>query len=373
MILSRTVGNNIRLEEDDTKALTIHTNPAAICSPSFMLKLGHVAVFRCSPLIELDKTPSRFHLKIMASKENPKKFVQSFRSVFYANEKKNSEPPWAYIDMLDKNVCVGNIHISLKPNNMLTCSIDNFYNKEMSLPFDVSSGLWLIFELYRVSLRMVSVRSSPVLQDACAGIGADGASGTEIDDTQRKFVVYNGEENIHVGQRNALYQSLRFDSFDDQSKCASGFSPEMSVQTSSLEIMQRLECKVDALSSRMDGIDTNVSAVVQEIYTRRSAGEAQSPDEPSASSTTVKLNFRKNLVRLVDDLNANDVIDHWFQENIINKNLYQMVQAQSNTRDANRLLLMELLGKTVERAVFEKTLKNSEQEYLLDLFLPKGE
>ena len=309
----------------------------------------------------------------MACKENPKKFVQSFRSVFYANEQKDSEPPWAYIDMLDKNVCVGNIHISLKPNNMLTCSIDNSYNKEMSLPFDVSSGLWLIFELYRVSLQMVCIRSGPVLQDACADIGADGASGTEIDDTQRKCVVYNGEENIHVRQRNALYQSLRFDSFDDQSKCACGFSPGTSVQTSSLEIMQRLESKVDALSSRMDGIDTNVSAVVQEVYTRRSAGEAQSPDEPYPSSTTVKLNFRKNLVQLVHDLNANDVIDHWFQENIINMNLYQMVQAQSNTRDANRLLLKELLGKTVERAVFEKTLKYSEQEYLLDLFLPKGE
>ena len=203
---------------------------------------------------------------------------------------------------------------------------------------------------------------------------AFGASGTGNDQLDSSLKLYDGNENMRVDDQVSLhrYQELFSDRniTNQQENGASGHAHGELADVSVENLQQSFQKGIDAIHKRIDAIDKNVVKVVDVVRQRSLSGECLSPDEPfPPTSTAVKLNFRINMVKLVRDLNAGDIIDHWFQESIISQNLYEKVnQMQAQKTAVNRELLQNLLGKEVDRNVFERTLKDSEQEHLISLF-----
>lgn len=350
---SSTMGNNIRLEENDQKALTIHKSPASVCFPSCKLKKQHTATFLCTVLSDSDKAPSRFHVRIIAYKENPKCLLQNFKGIFDTTVKTTSYPSWTYVDLLERDKCTGNIAITLSSDSSVTYLTDTGNKNRMSLPFDASGGIWLIFELFRVSLRFVD-ESGPTSD-------ASGEGCEHFDSVSQK---YDGMENVHLENAN-----------NQQNDLASLINPESSTQhengasNSNVELsrgLKGIQLGLSRIENKIEDVNTKIEAVRQNSRT----SEPVSPKTEVPISCHSKLNFRKNFNALVNDLNADDIIDYLFQESIINKNLYDTVRSNKQTREANRTLLGALLDKEVGRELFERILTESEQAHLIPLFFP---
>lgn len=358
---SSTIGNNIRLDENGQKAQTIHKSPASVCFSSCKLKREHTAIFLCTPISENDKPPSRFHVKIMAYRENPKRLLQTFKGTFDTSVRTTSDPPWTYVDLLERDKCTGNIEITLLSDGSVTYSTDADHVNRMSLPFDASGGIWLIFELFRVSLRFIDESGPTPTSDV--GAGASGVGQDQHDSMSPK---YDGIENLHLENPNNEQHNLALPNnpvpSTHQENGASSSNVDLSLELSNL---QR---GISRIEDKMENFTTTIAAVRQNSRTP----EPVSLRTDASSSSRSKLNFRKNFNALVNDLNADDIIDHLFQESIINKNLYETVRILSKTqkREANRTLLVELLDKEVDRESFESILTDSEQNHLISLFFP---
>lgn len=362
MALSRRCGNNIRLAENDTKAFTINKCPAAICFPTCILRPKNRASFQCTPASESDKKPSRFHLKIMAHRNDPRNLLEDFKGTFDTSVKSTSDPPWTYIDLLDRDVCEGKIILTLTDTNSVTCVTDKDYKKEMSLPFDASAGVWLIFELYRVTLRLLDFSA---VQEKEQGNVEAGASGSGLDELDSISPEHRGKENLYVDEPNNKNMNV---TEPRNPRCRPEFCLDLSEHgygasgvTGELSLIQegvhRIENKVEKLHEKLDKHTSDPRKVI-------------SPDALSPPASPATLSFRGNLVALINDLNADDIIDHLFQENMINKNLFDKVNVEKVPRKASRILLHELLGKTVDRTIFERILKDTEQQHLIKFFFP---
>ena len=362
MALSRTCGYNIRLAENDTKAFTINKCPAAICFPICILRPTNRASFQCNPASESEKRPSRFPLKIMAHRNGPRNLIEDFKGTFDTSVKSTSDASWTYIDLLDCDVCEGNITLTLTDTNSVTCVTDKEYKKEMSLPFDASAGVWLVFELYRVTLRLLDFSA---VQEKEQGNVETGASGSGLDELDSISPEHRGKENLYVDEPNNVNMDVteprnprcRPEFCLDPSEHgygASGMTGELSLIR---EGVHRIENTVEKLHEKLDKHNSDLREVI-------------SPDTLSPPANPVTLCFRGNLVTLINDLNADDIIDHLFQENIINKNFFDKVNVEKVQRKASRILLHELLGKTVDRIVFERILIDTEQQHLIKCFFP---
>ena len=368
MSLSRTIGNNIRLEENDTKAMTINKCPAAITFLNFILRPTHRVQLLCSPTSESGKKPSRFHLKIMAHRNDPETLLEDFKGAFDTSVKSVSEPPWTYIVLLDRDVCEGTIRVTLTEKQSIAYSTDKAYEKEMSLPFDASGGVWLIFELYRVSLRLLGFSDAKekelveqeqiIEQQINTGAKKNEVGCDEMDSINPK---HRGNENAYVDQPNNTKMEV-----DEprNPKCRPELSLDFSQQGSG-ESSNPLE--LSDIHAGMQRIEKTVKDLCDNI----SPKEIRSPGALSSPSTPNKLNFQSNYVALLENLKANSIlIDYLLQYKIIGKNLYDKVLAEKVPNDANRILLRELLDKTVDRTVFEKILHDSAHQHLIPLFFP---
>lgn len=349
MNFSTTMGNNIRLEDNNTKAKTIYKSPGSICFPATKLKMMHKAVFQCSPLSENEKKPSRFHLKVMVHRENPILLVQDFKGTFDPRVKAMSKPPWIYIDLLERDRCIGRISVSLSGDGSVVYSINEGHGKRVSLPFAADQGVWLVFELFRVSLRLIEY-----IEPSSAACGASGEGADDFDSTLLKRTSTDRNDQSDLGRNQG--RSVDYTSSNIQEDGASGNLNNIYAGLRDLQQgVKKLEEGMENLSSKIDTDRQN------------SIPKGQSIPNP------FKLKFRKNYGDLVRDLRADEFIDFLFQESIINKNLYEKVHslAQSSKRDANIKLLQELLDKEIDRTVFERGLKQSEQNHLIPLFFPE--
>ena len=371
MVLSRTHGNNIRLAENDTKAMTINKCPAAITFLNFLLRPNYQVRLQCSATTEGSKKPSRFHLKIMAHRNDPQTLLGDFKGTFDTSVKSVSEPPWTGIDSLDRDVCEGTISVILTDNRSIVCSTDRGYRKEMSLPFDASGGVWLIFELYRVSLRLRSVSDlrGTEMSEGTADEHKEKENKENVlskDEPDSVNPVYSGNENAHVDEPNDT--NIKVDEPKIQ-KCR----PELSLNISrqhNFESSNPLVLDASALQEGIQRIEKSVEDIRVKINTDNVCPtEMVSPDQPSPPSNPVKLNFKRNFVALLHDVKADDIIDYLFQYDIISKNLYDQILAEKVPLNANRILLRQLLNKTVDRSVFERILNDSSYKHLIPLFL----
>lgn len=368
MKLSGTHGHNIRLSDQDTKAITIHKCPAAIGFLNFTLQPNNQVQLRCSPTSESGKKPSRFHLRIMAHRNDPETLLADFKGTFDTSVRSISEPPWTYIDLLDRDVCEAAISVTLTDRQSIVCSTDGEYEKEMSLPFDASGGVWLIFELYRVSLRLLGLsdvkegeqeeKEQVKKKQVITGATGNGVSRDEMDSILPE---HRGNENVHVDEPNNSSMKV---GVSKGPKCRPELSLDLSQPRDSetgnpidmsviQEGMQRIEKKVDKM-------------IIDNLYPK----EMLSPVSVSPPATPVKLSFKSNFVKLLQDLKTEDVIDYLFQYDIISKNLLDKVLAEKVPINANRILLLELLNKIVDRTVFEKILNDSAHQHLIPLFFP---
>ena len=372
MALSRTYGHNIRLAENDTKAMTINKCPAAITFLNFVLRPNHQVQLRCSPTSESSKKPSRFHLKIMAHRNDPETLLEDFKGTFDTSVKSRSEPPWTYIDLLDRDVCEGAISVTLTDKQSITCSTDTEYKKEMSLPFDASGGVWLIFELYRVSLRLLNLSDvkkkeqveNKKVQEQQVDTGAK-KNRVGRDEMDSILPEHRGNENAHMDEPNN--SNIKVDEFMN-TKCRPELSLDLSQQRDA-ESNNPLE--LSAIQEGMERIEKRVEDMHDKIDMNNiSSKEMQSPGALSPPETPDKLSFKSNYVTLLRDLKADDIIDYLFQYDIIGKNLYDKVLVEKVPYNANRVLLRELLDKTVDRTVFERILNDSAHQHLIPLFFP---
>lgn len=354
---SATTGCNIRLEENKQKALTVHKSPASVCFPSCKLKRQHTATFLCTPLSENDKPPSRFHVKILAYRENPKCLLETFRGTFDTSVRTTSDPPWTYVDLLERDKCTGNIAITLSSDGSVTYSTDAGHKKRMSLPFDASEGIWLIFELFRVSLRFTD-ESGPTND---AGSGASGEGQDQLVSERQK---YDGMENLHLENINNVQHNLLVNSVPSiqHENGASSINVDLSLEINDLKL------DISSIKNQMENVTKTIETVRQTSRTP----EPVSPKTEAPISCPSRLNFRKNFSALVTDLNADDLIDYLFEQSIISKNLFENLRGMIKTqrREANRTLLVELLDKGIDRALFETILTKSEQAHLIPFFYP---
>ena len=372
MTLSRTHGNNIRLEENHTKAKTINKCPAAISFLNFKILPNQSRQFHCTTTTEGSKKPSRFQLKIMAHRNDPQTLLDDFKGTFDTSVKSVSEPPWTGIDSLDRDVCEGTISLLVTDNNSIVCSTDRGYRKEMSVRFDTREGVWLIFELYRVSLRLLGVcdvkepeilEMVEIVEPMETDTKANVVNRDELDSVNP---TYSGNENAHVDEPNDT--NIKVDEPKIQ-KCR----PELSLNISrqhNFESSNPLVLDASALQEGIQRIEKSVEDIRVKINTDNVCPtEMVSPDQPSPPSNPVKLNFKRNFVALLHDVKADDIIDYLFQYDIISKNLYDQILAEKVPLNANRILLRQLLNKTVDRSVFERILNDSSYKHLIPLFL----
>lgn len=275
------MGNNIRLEENGQKALTIHKSPASVCFPSCKLKRQHTATFLCTVLSDSDKAPSRFHVKIMAYRENPKRLLQNFKGIFDTTVKITSDPPWTYVDLLERDKCTGKIAITLSSDGSVTYLTDAGNKNRMSLPFDASGGIWLIFELFRVSLRFVD-ESGPT---SGAGSGASGEGHDQLDSVSPK---YDGMVNLHLENPN-----------NEQNDLALLINPIPSIQhengasSSNVNLslgLESIQLGLSRIENKIEDVNTKIEAIRQNSRT----AEPVSPKTEVPSSCPSKLIFRKN-------------------------------------------------------------------------------
>lgn len=302
----------------------------------------------------------------MVYKHDPETLKEDFKGAFSTHVQSRSEPPWCCIDCLERDKCDVRVRVVLADERNIVCSTDRGYRKQMSLTFDATAGLWLIFELYRVSLRIVDVKpfleiKPDQLQGERTGSVASGASGDGNDEPDSIIPNYGGNENEDVFQPNNL-----------------GYRPEMS------HIDSRNNQQEDGASGSSSGFSalnegiSNIKQSVRELHNKFDAmrqnsdpRDVEMPEALSPTTNKVELNFRKKMVQLKNDLNADDIIDHLYQETIISKSFYDKIRDEikkCSSKEANRSLLGELEGKRVDRNVFEKILIDTEQEHLIQLF-----
>ena len=364
MALSRTHGNNIRLEENDTKGKTISKCPAAIGFLNFKILPSQSCQFHCTATTDGSKKPSRFHLKIMAHRNDPQTLIDDFKGTFDTSVKSVSEPPWTGIDSLDRDVCEGTISLLVTANHSIVCSTDRGYKKEMSLRFDTREGVWLIFELYRVSLRLLGVcdvkepeilEMVEIVEHMETDTKANVVNRDEVDSVNP---IYSRNENAQVDEPNNT--KMKVDE-PKNPRCRPELSLNLGRQCSD-------ESDPSPGFSVLQKDIQHIKKRVDYIHEKMETNEISSSRAFSPQPNPCKLNTQTNFVTLRNELKADDLIDHLFQENIINQNLYDKVFAEKVPYQANRILLRDLGGKTVDLTVFKRIITETGHGRLLSLF-----
>jgi hypothetical protein len=364
---ANTYGKNIKLEDDNTKASSVHRNPASICFLAERLQVKEALNLACAPEKEGERLPSRYDFKLQVCEKDPTSFRDEYKHLFDALEEgEEVNPPLTTIESFEKDDCNGNIYMTLSNNNTVEYKTARGKQNSQTLGFSAKHGVWVVFSLYRV--RMKSSK--------------DATASGEVEETPTQF---------HCDQPDSVALPPRVTAVPpeevtrQQLAAAQTSTNDVAVQqlngTSSdnQNHVKYLEGRVKHLEEELQKIKTQQSVPTEiQAAPNVNQGIPRQLSTPDINVLTEELgdnmNVQKSFPKLVESIDTMPFCDHLYAKEILTDGQRDAIEAlvrREHRSDANRELLKILKTKRPEKAVMIEVLDAIQQQHLLKLFYPR--
>lgn len=351
-------GANINLEENNFVATTVLANPAATCFVKDKLSVGEEIVFQCSPIIEEDREPSRYSLKLLVYERNPESLKKEYKFLFDSGSHFVKGSPVTSIELLEKENCKGEIAVALINETTVGYRAATHKFNEQRLNVKATEGIWIILELFRTT---VTADRRPEESKACNVANV-------MDSVLRE------PSNIYA--ENSMEPIA---SFMEKTEVKRQFSDYMEVSDATpheadlrerLLVLERgqeqLQASVERLTSVL--VSGNTPAC-NSNQARAFTGNSFSSLLPLPKSRQDRrINVRQNFTLLIKDLHSMTLCDKLYEKEIITQNEYHEITADMPSPDRNRKLLLTIERKNIMKSTMDTILDDTEQGHLKTMF-----
>ncbi|XP_060583628.1 uncharacterized protein LOC132739832 [Ruditapes philippinarum] len=356
---ANTYGKNIKLEDDNTKASSVHRNPASICFLAERLQVKEVLNLTCAPEKEGERLPSRYDFKLQVCEKDPTLFRDEYKHLFDALEEgEEVNPPLTTIESFEKDDCNGNIYMTLSNNNTVEYKTARGKQNSQILEFSAKHGVWVVFSLYRV--RMKSSKDTTVsgeLKETPTQLHFDQPDSVAM--PPRATAVPPEDEMGHqlaaaqTPTNDVAVQQLNVTSSDNQNH------------------VKYLEGRVKNLEEELQKLKVQAPPNVNQDIPR----QLSNPDiNVLTEELGDNMNIAKHFPELVNSIDTTPFCDQFYAKEILTESQIDTIQSlmrRENHSDANRELLKMLKAKRPEKAVMIEVLNATQQQHLLKLFYPR--
>ncbi|XP_045176423.2 uncharacterized protein LOC123536965 [Mercenaria mercenaria] len=358
VMFSNNHGANISLEENNCLASTVLANPASTCFVKDKISIGEELLFQCSPLLEGEREPSRYHLKLHVYERNPESLKKDFRYLFDSGTAYAGEPPVTTLEVFEKEECKGDIVVTLKCDTIVGYRAASSKYNEQTLRVNVADGIWVILELYRTTVA-VSKRAKTF-----------SVTGVNVADAAVR-------EPSNVNAENSMDPIRSMQERTELKRQVSDYSEVSDARTPDDNVTERLA----SLERGHQELHANVKALTQTLQTAVSCNNFSVPPGhvPKAFPLTVasdmrsqtcdrEIHIRKNFTQLINNMHCVTLCDKLFEKELITQNEYQNINAETCSPDANRKLLLAIMKRKIMKSTMDKILDETDQGYLKNMF-----
>ncbi|XP_052800188.1 uncharacterized protein LOC128231415 isoform X2 [Mya arenaria] len=413
--LSSNHGTNVRLEDNKQKAMTVKKNPASVCYSSSPILIGEQLEFVCEPVKDGDKDPSRYEVSLLVHGDDPESLLRQHTHYIDTAVANTGNLPVTTIECLEKEDCYGCINVSLVNETTVRYTFGRGNQAEQKLTSKATSGIWLILDLYRVTVILHKKNKRMAGRDVCDGVVAEPRN--EWGENTMEHVCDSPYETINCGPESnytPLMRIRRLEQFEQTIMSSLNISPSASsMQQTCLKTrtpsVQQTCVKVGAtqdnncsdenssrtsfqsLENRLENIEKDFRRLVdsmEQLFTGPPVGSLEArlavleSSLPLIRETTQGratlapgdgfINIRVNYTSLVADLEAKSLCDHLFQEGIID--LHEMNEIrQLNSCDANKKTLELLWKRKARKSQLGPLLQKTKQEFLINEMFPDSQ
>ena len=359
---SKNHGENIILGDDNCIASAVKLSPSSSCFVKERLTAGEELIFKCAPILDGDREPSRFQVKLDAYERNPESLKKDFKHLFQSGPVGTSEPPTTTLEVFEKDDCKGDIVVSLRNSSTIGYKAASSKYNEQTLRVP-SDGVWIILELYRTYVTVTK------------RISQSSKTGTDVVDAVVR-------EPSNIDSENSIDPFLSHQERTQVKRQVSDYTEVTGVKTPDESSTNSTDRRLAALERGQSLLQGNVEELTQLLRTTtefqnaslhsRAKGVLSAPTAlPNGTSLNVKdreINVRQNFTTLIRDMHCIPLSDKLFEKEVITLNEYHEITTEATAAAGNRKLLIIISKKRVMKATMDLILEDIEQGHLKDLF-----
>ncbi|XP_060583662.1 uncharacterized protein LOC132739865 isoform X1 [Ruditapes philippinarum] len=221
-------GKNVRLSEEKSKCFSISKNPASKCFLSEQIRPGSKVLLKCSPVTEGRRKICQRELKVFVSNKDPA-CSQKF--------------PLVLIETLGKQDCDGTLIIFLSDCRRIEYKTPSGKRNAQNLDFDITNGIWVIFELYGVKIGEVQETVAESIDDVCGNNQVDSVCNylrqKDNDLSEQSVNKNNGNNDNNRRERHRVFRSERKEA--NKANCKKNNGERFNIQTHYLDLAHDID------------------------------------------------------------------------------------------------------------------------------------